>query len=254
MKREPKKIHTTTNYERFVFPPDYPMPSDVRVKALIKQITRKDKCRPISCHRIAGGKLMINHDGGRRFLARKELGLPIDYILEPRQSFAQAAEEDNCRDRITLKRFLAHFVLRGHPQYLKLDKFIREFELQPEVSLQLFGSNRRLFKAGEFVAADEELAYGVGDILRCLYRDLGVSRRQALVDAIAGVVRWAPFDGARFLHKVEYQAHKFQKCYEIGDYLLAIDEIYNDRARPHDHHSLIAAVQYGEKFGRRKAA
>ena len=149
---------STTNYEMFTFRDDNRQGIKLwHVEKLKKSISAKNLLymAPISVN-----KDMQIINGQHRYLAAKELGVPLYYIIQ---------EDFKPEDMLAMNTAISwttadvfHFYCKnGYVEYQKLDKYIKSTGVPVSTALRLVigerGNNLDVFKSGKFVYETDPL-------------------------------------------------------------------------------------------------
>jgi hypothetical protein len=254
-------IKSTADYCRFRAASNIPEPSPSRVRAMQRAMENDPAMAeyPIVCFK--SGRRILIADGLKRFYAAQNLGLPIFYILRSAPISARAiGGRHRQNDQWGMQRWLRHYVMCGHPQYIKLKNFAERFDLPLTVSLELLGhpngSQLTAFREGQFMASNEIFASQVAMTLQRIRPLLSFRLDRALITAVSRVMlALGPrFEVYRFVNKFDRQRGKLVKCSNSQQYIALIDEIYNDHMRPFQVIDFASAVRRAALSERRRAA
>jgi hypothetical protein len=130
LKNEPmvsNQVHTTTDYARFVILAGNRKPNDIHVKRLSNSFKKNYLFSPI----LINEKWQII-DGQHRFLAAKELGLPIYYIIVPGYGLNEVQILNTNSSNWKKEDYLKAYCDLGVENYLKMNQFMQEFVLEDE--------------------------------------------------------------------------------------------------------------------------
>lgn len=160
----PIEIKESIDYDWFKLHPCRRPISEYHLTALIEYMRSKSllDCYPIICDRSG---LII--DGQSRFLAAKELGLPVFYIESSSVSLPMIVRA-SCSSRAwTPTDYLKHYCVVGNQSYLDLAKYLKKYPfIRLKVAMDFmsesgnFADVRKAFMLGQFKA------FGMEDAVR----------------------------------------------------------------------------------------
>src|SRR5262245_61365749 len=153
--RQPNKIESTNNYEKFVFKTGT-RPVRGRVNRLIEAMNKHNELQdyPILVSSI-NGHLEIA-DGQHRFVAAKALDLPIFYIRSRQEmSIEEIAAANALQKSWNMYDWMESWIGRGNEEYQKLKKFCETFQLPVTVGMEILGrtysgAHSKAFRGGKF--------------------------------------------------------------------------------------------------------
>ena len=199
------------------------------VKRIKMDIKEHDLKQPIQVN-----EKMEVLDGQHQLQARKELNLPVKYIIR-KGDIRHVMKFNSIQQRWNNREFLDSYCARGFKEYEMLDYFVREYKLGISFSLGLLvGSKRNAqsnvrkdfmegkFKIKDFARADEiaQRIHKIGD-------HVDFNRDDKFMRAIVICMSYPEFDWKFFLKKLEIKSTKLKKCGSRNDYIVAIERFYN---------------------------
>lgn len=239
MKRIIGNIYEEDNYDVFRRLPDNRDVLTDRVNKLVASISEKYICNPI----IVNEKMEVV-DGQGRFEARKELGLPIHYII------AEGANSDDCRrmnkynTKWSILDFAKSYSKQGKPSYINLLEACEKTKLPVGIVLRL-ANHAKADKGRSVIMTNFEK--GKLDFSKT---DIGVVARvtemaSEIVDALQyegrindafriGVkimVETKGYDHARMLRNCIASRSSYAQMSRICDQLVEFERIYNKRCK-----------------------
>ena len=87
-------------------------------------------------------------DGQGRFEARKELGLPIQYIMEPDAGIEECSLMNAYNTPWTLHDFIVEYCIEGNENYMRLKKIIDDYKIPISLALRYAEVNGRSASSG----------------------------------------------------------------------------------------------------------
>jgi hypothetical protein len=123
MKTAKHSISATEDYSRFVYNKEQ-RPVDVRhVRNIMESMTTFGFLPSKPVQTYTEDKKLVIIDGHHRFVAAKNLGIPIIYIAEPESNCASMSRVNGLQKPWQLKNFLSQYVKRGLTPYIELQKY-----------------------------------------------------------------------------------------------------------------------------------
>jgi len=235
------KIYETSNYDLFILHDvnrSTERPKGRKKIEKIKRLMRKSGFKdgyPLICIKN-GGKLKIKA-GHHRFVAAKELGIAVKYVIDVDD--ISIYEYEDATGVWDPEDFHYSYVKRGFDQYIIVDKFKNKTGLPLGSCIGLLGgglasSNNKgkAYKAGTYKVTNTDLANAVGDIVLYL-KSIGIpwAANSLLVNAIAKVLFVPQVDFTFLKKKLKSGKELIRKQPNIASYLSMIEEIYNHRNR-----------------------
>lgn len=178
-------------------------------------------------------------DGQHRFIAAKELGLPIYYVkvdgLEIDDAITLNINTRNWR----YKDYLHYWIDQGEEDYIYFEKFMEKYGFGYAVSLALLGLGQAdkgqkltdFFNAGKFKPKYSDYAEDMGEkVLKLKEYGKFVTTRSFML-AFDKVMKMDDFDFDEFLHKVEQTPGRFERRADVDRYLRMLEDVYNYNRR-----------------------
>ena len=193
-------------------------------------------------------------DGQHRFEVLKELGLPVTYVIITGYGLNEVRIFNAGMSNWGTMEYLNSFCDLGFPEYLKFRNFMRRF---PDFNIS---SSEAILtdKLGERNRTDSSLrsetnkkgSYGVnyfqeGGLIIPNY-DKSVENAEKImmikplfdryndtlfVRAMLGIFRLEYYSHARMIERIKANPTKIQKCANVTQYKLLLEDIYNFRSR-----------------------
>lgn len=123
MKTSQNTLRETSTYSCFVYNTEQ-RPVDVKhVRDLMESMKTFGflPSKPVQTYQ--DGKKFVIIDGHHRFVAAKNLGIPVIYIAEPKSHADSMSRVNGLQKTWQLKNYLAQYVKRGFPAYLELQEY-----------------------------------------------------------------------------------------------------------------------------------
>jgi hypothetical protein len=246
LKNEPmvsNQVHTTTDYARFVILAGNRKPNDIHVKRLSNSFKKNYLFSPI----LINEKWQII-DGQHRFLAAKELGLPIYYIIVPGYGLNEVQILNTNSSNWKKEDYLKAYCDLGVENYLKMNQFMQDYpEFGISVSEQLItntvnGVNNRgnvfkgkgrvkNFEEGRLTIYDLKISYDNAEKILMFKPYYDGFNRSIFVSALIHIFQNKNYNHAEMIGKLSHQPSSLQHCTNSTQYKLLIEEIYNYRRR-----------------------
>jgi len=235
-------VLSTFNYNLFRFfdanrPP-------LHWRKIMQSIEKKDltKYVPILVVRIKGSLFII--DGQNRFLACKELGLPIYYILLPDDCDEDVMFMLNIdRKNWTLENYLNYWVARGNEEYKKVQSVLSEcVEFTVSDVLSVWQSRSKvgaseLFKKGNYTISQKginkiRIVYAIINAIESSVSKNEFGKRPAgsLVKAVSSILVCGANPNI-LIDRIKSYPHLFKKQADQPHYFAMLEHIYNYRTR-----------------------
>lgn len=228
------QIFRTTDYNMFKRILGNRTLSSPHVKRLKESMKKEDLKIPI----IINAKNEVI-DGQHRLQARKELGIPVYYIVLANLGIhqTQAANADN--KNWTSVDFVNTYVELNYAHYKKYIEFQKKYEFSHQVALMILEgiqSNARTneFRTGGFVVNDYERACKWAEMLYLIEPYYDGFKRRSFVIAMVHLFQNDKYDHDEFVQKLQYQSSKMVHCTTLAQYVRLIEEIYNYKRKSED--------------------
>lgn len=220
------KIHSTTNYEKFLKFASNREVKKAHLKNLIESVSRKNLLHlfPI----VVNSKYEII-DGQHRLAAAKALNQPVYYIINSSVSQADIAMVNNNRRGWSAKDYIRFYYEEGVPQYKSLKYLIDNYPLTVigAVRLMSAGENSQYFgggkqsinlKMGTINDDNFETAKMICEALKKLHKDVKYAYQPSIVLEAKQCVLKYNLTKKDCIKRLSGKAHLFPKQYVYGDF------------------------------------
>lgn len=230
MPDDPLKINRTTDYNKFKFMPGNRKVNIAHVSQL-KQSIQEDNLtavKPI----VINDKFQII-DGQHTFLACKDLGYSIYYIVQTGGNLSNVQSLNNSSRNWTGRDFIEMWKDRGNKNYQQLDEFMDRWRLTVGDSMRLLmnsvsgmpaGNN---FKRGYFIVKDVEMAHRYAQMIYDFAPFTDSYRRRTFVIAAMKAFKQPGYKHSRMLDQLNKFSKKIPISQDWRNYLKELDRIYN---------------------------
>jgi len=182
------------------------------------------------------GKKFVIIDGHHRFIAAKNLGIPVIYIAEPKSHSDSMAKVNGLQKTWQLKNYLAQYVSRGFPSYLELEEYHRlGFSIQ-QAAKMLAGLTASGYGGGKVSVSLRDGTFNVVkrdkiEVIARFLRDNG-SKNKAFsttnfITAFELCLRLNEFDPGQLCRKLALNPKTIIKTATVDQMLDQIEEVYN---------------------------
>jgi hypothetical protein len=212
----------------------------------VKRLQKSFSEEYLMCPIIVNERLEII-DGQHRFMAAKNIGLPINYIIVHGYRLPQVQRLNTSTKDWTKNDYLESYADRGYLPYVQMRKFMSEY---PQLGLAAAeclltqnrsgannkgndetGSKARNFQEGNLVVVDLEFAYESADYIMKIHPFYDGYNRAAFVRTISLLMQKPQFDIEYFIDKLEVNPGRFGHRNTIDEYIDLIEDVYNFRSR-----------------------
>lgn len=177
-------------------------------------------------------------DGQHRAKACEMLGIPIEYKIQ-KDLVSRDIIRMNTSKNWVMSDYLNFYVKQHHPEYLKLDAFMRSNGLTMSTAINLVKGRtkdeNRKFKDGEFVF-NSKIADDQVDIIRrtvsfCADK-LGIvttkyMKSRAFWSAMSTIIQQEYFNEEIWFKNLNRMIERIHPCPTSGDYLKMLSDIHN---------------------------
>lgn len=191
--------------------------------------------KPIQCYRRDDGKLVIV-DGHNRFAAASDLGISFYYVVEDEKSQLTIAPVNKLVRAWAPLDYIRKFRVDGNYDYTVLQSYI-DRGLTVTVAASLLagesagsGNQNQKIKSGSFKVKTTKFA----ELALSLIEEnpnIPLFRNTNFVKALSLALFVDEFDFGTFKSRAETNWHMIPRCSNTVDFLNAIEEVYNFRAR-----------------------
>lgn|SRR5690348_11281865 len=196
---------------------------------LKESLKEKDLKIPI----IVNEKLEVI-DGQHRLQARRELNLPVYYIIISGLGITDTQKANANNKNWNSNDFLKFYVSQNYYHYKIFQTFQNKWKFNIWECLALLGFNdfsSREFYNGEFVSGNIDVANDMADKIYQIEPFYKGFKRRGFVLAMIKLLKNKEFDFEDFIQKLSYQSSKMVDCTTTAQYLKIIEEIYNYKRR-----------------------
>lgn len=227
--RSVTQVQITTNYDLFKrLKGNRPIiPS--HVLQLVNSMRDHDLLVPI----IVNEKMQII-DGQHRVEARRELELPVPYIVGTGMDLSDVQKLNTTAKHWVSDDYARSYVEQGNQHYVTYMDFRKTYDLPHEASILLLAGRgpkalRRSFITGEFRIGDLEGARKMGSILFSQIKPIWPYgwRESHFIRALYIANSRIGFEMERFLRALPQNRQFLQPWRSIDQFLLMIEDIYN---------------------------
>jgi hypothetical protein len=189
-------------------------------------------------------------DGQHRFAAAKDLGLPINFIVEPDYGLREVQILNTNMKNWQKVDYLHAFCDLGYEEYIKMKEFMEEFPdfgiSAAERILINFSSGSyggqyningkargrvRSFENGNFFIPDLQAAYDNARKILDFKNYYEGFNRTVFVATMIGIFKNENYDHQRMIARLKANPTILEHCSNIAQYKLLLEEIYNFRSR-----------------------
>jgi hypothetical protein len=204
-------------------------------------------------------KVKIIADGNNSFNARMQLGLPIYYVLLENLTEREMIALNLTNRNWTKKNYVEFYAQKGYADYMIFKNLMDEF---PEFTCSTIEAILRLSLANDGRTDEEKNNGQVSAIARGIFKCKDTKRSRELINLLMKIKKtegqranlyrqdhfvramircfnFKPFEGDRFVKKIEMFPFLFTKQPDTQGYIEMIERIYN-------YHQKIGFVSFGE--------
>lgn len=173
-------------------------------------------------------------DGQHRFIACRDLGLPIYYVVCKGYGIKEVTTYNSQTSNWSTKNYLDSYVANKYPSYINYQIFQKKYGFPHRANILLLcGEDYRThevhFKKGNFKINDIKKAVTYAErILKCAqyYKDY---KRKNFIGAMYKLLQKEVFSMEEFLQKLKLKSSMMKNCTTVKEYIELIEEIYNFR-------------------------
>lgn len=232
--QEHNVVSSTKHYGVFKLDPrNRPISMD-HVQELYDSISRKNL---LDLYPIVVNEDMLIIDGQHRFVAARELGVPIYYIVSSKALITDIAEVAKNNMKWTSHDRLHYYCSHNIEDYLILRKFLATYQfirIGTAVNLCYFGDWRQVkcdFDAGKYRCNDIDFGIKVAEHVKAFGAWIKHYKDNAFIHAIRNLMANDQYRPEVMIEKMEYLSPKLVRCPDMDTYISVINEIYNYKAR-----------------------
>lgn len=235
-------ILSTTDYDKFILRDDN-RASICRSKvASLKRSIQKRNLLHI--FPILVNEKMEIFNGQHRYLAAKDLGVPIYYVCE-KDLLSHDILTANAARAWTLDDYLNFFVKNHYPEYMKMKKYMDEHGLKIRAMLAICGCGRAVlhksFKEGDFIFDEKEceLATEIGSEIVSLVKngskDGSFIQSMRFWFALLRLINHPEFDREVWKRNLALLSNRLKNRSTTDELTEMLFDIYNYKQRRHIH-------------------
>lgn len=179
-------------------------------------------------------------DGQHRFVACKEMGLPIKFVqVQPKRIDNILVSLNTTQKKWNVMDYVAYYAQQGNSHYIRLLQLSKKYNISITCVCSIAGdsvqggSDTDIIKAGKFQFENCEAGIVEGKIERALAccHYMGLKPSDRIIRSLILVSRHPQFTWKEFIQKVEYQRDKCYKCSTTSGYIKMLENIYNNKRR-----------------------
>ena len=220
------QVESTTRYEMFSFTSKNRPVNFKRVKTFCKSILKENLLRenPI----IVNEKMQIL-DGQNRFLAAKELGIPVYYLITTSMKEESIPNMNNNHEKWKLLDLLQVYRNSGFKEYEDVYLFMTKYGFGPTVSIAILSesSNLKEFKNGTFVIKNYERAVAFANHIMDFKPYFDGYLHQNFVAAMIYIWKLPEYKPHIMMQRMKHCSRKLVRCPDKKTYIFLLEEIYN---------------------------
>lgn len=184
------------------------------------------------------GKRFVIIDGHHRFVAAKNLGIPVIYISEPKSHAESMAKVNGLQKTWQLKNYLTQYASRGIPSYRELEEYHRlGFSIQQAAKMLAglsaagYGGSKVSadLRDGTFKVVTREKIEVIAQFLRGEGHKNKAFSTTNFITAFEICLRVDGFDSDQLSRKLSLNPKTLAKTASVDQMIDQIDEIYNYR-------------------------
>lgn len=179
-------------------------------------------------------------DGQHRFIACKEMGIPIKYqVVDIKKMDNILVDLNNTQRKWNVYDYVTYYAQQGNSHYIRLLELHKQYKISvgaicaiADDSMQ-GGSDTDIIKAGKFKFENSEVGIVEGKIERVLgaCKFCGLKPCDKFIRVLVLISRHPEFRWKEFMQKLEYQRDKCYKCSTTSGYIKMLENIYNNKRR-----------------------
>ena len=230
-------MEQTSNYEKFTFLSANRRINREHVNKLKESLSKYGflESQPIT---VTNNFEII--DGQHRFIACKDMGLPVNYVVvDSKNVDNMLIDLNNTQRKWNVQDYVVFYAEQGNENYIRLLQLSKKFNISISCVCAIAqnsvqgGRDTDIIKSGNFRFQNSETPIVESKITTvlsaCKYCGLKPSDR--FIRAIVLVSRHPQFIWKEFLQKVSYQRDKCYKCSTTSGYIKMLEDIYNNKRR-----------------------
>lgn len=232
------KLETTKDYNLFRFHKEQRPINPHHVKGLRQSMEKLGflPSKPLQCVRNCSALILI--DGHHRLEAARSLGLPVTFVVEESADRETVTLVNSKTKAWGMGDFIRSQCVRGNAEYKKLRTYI-EGGLPTGIAANLLvgrsaagnGSASARVRDGSYKVVTTKQADALLDFINALKGSCAHVQNAHFIKALSLVWYVKEFDMGTFKARMLTNPSMLPRCSNTEDYLRAIEEIYNFRAR-----------------------
>jgi len=229
-------LRDTTEYASFVYNAEQ-RPVDVKhVRDLMESISTFGflPSKPVQVYQE--GKKLIIIDGHHRYIAAKNLGIPVIYVSEPKSNSGSMAKVNGLQKTWQLKNYLSQYVKRGVPAYLELEEYNNlGFSIQ-QAAKMLAGLSAAGYGGGRVSTSLRDGTFKVVtrekiEVIAGFLRDEGLNnpayKTTNFITAFELCIRVDDFNADQLTRKLSANPKTISRTATVDQMLDQLEEVYN---------------------------
>lgn len=232
------ELQSTTDYTKFNLL-DYNRDIDVSLLSKLKTSMGKRGFLPF-CPVVVDGAWNII-DGQHRFLAAKELQLPVWYLMTDTEDKSVIVTMNADKKAWSLADYCKMYAVQGNEYYAALKRFAEKRKLRIGVAFALISGHEvanskavsKLYKEGGWVCTKEELALADRDYanIRTIIDLVHFPLTIRLITAILHMSRSESFNWGRMIQNCNKYRDKLYPCTTRKSWIRMFENVYNYHER-----------------------
>lgn len=236
MKTAQNTIRETPNYDCFVYNSEQ-RPIDVKhVRDIMDSMKTFGflPSKPVQVYQE--GKKFTIIDGHHRYVAAKNLGIPVVFVSEPKSNSESMSKVNGLQKTWQLKNYLSQYVKRGYSAYRELDEYNRlGFSIQ-QAAKMLAGMSAAGYGGGKVSVSLRDGTFKVVardkiEVIARFLRDEGAKNpayaTTNFITAFELCLRVADFSHEQLTRKLSLNPKTITRTATVDQMLDQIEEVYN---------------------------
>jgi hypothetical protein len=237
------EIYKTTDYEKFKILNGNRKPNEIHVRRLVESFKKNYLISPI----IVNDKWQII-DGQHRYLAARELKLPIHYLMLKGYGLEEVQIFNTNSSNWKKEDYLKGYCDLGYTDYLQMKQFMFDFpdfgiaSAEQLLTNTVGGANNKNeisetrskiknFQEGRFKIFNLDKAYENAEKVMMFKNYYDGYNRSVFVAALIGMFKNENYNHAEMISKLSFNPTALQHCSNVTQYKHLLEEIYNYKRR-----------------------
>ena len=176
-------------------------------------------------------------DGQHRFIAQKELDLPVYYIIQNGYGKKETQIFNSCSKDWNIDDHMQSYCNSRVIEYIKYRDFFQKWKFSHNECMNMLNGTihdrglQEIFKFGTFKIKTLKKAETSAERITMMEKYYDGWKRRSFVQAMLICFENKRFNFIHFCKKLRYQSSKLVDCVSYNDYLKIIEEIYNYKIR-----------------------